>query len=79
MPISTRSGSPTTERGAGIDVVLTHTQSWVEYLTDCVWVHHFNKDSFLLEDGKSNYRSVVGLPQQESKGPFCVGCSTEIG
>ncbi len=64
---------------AGMDVALAHTQSWVEYLTDCVWVRHFNKDNFLLEDGKSYYLSVVGLPREERKGPFYIGCSTEIG
>ena len=61
-----------------IAVILAHTQPNVEYLTDCVWVHHFNKDNFILEDGKSYYLSVVGLPQDEGKA-FYMGCSTEIG
>jgi len=62
-----------------IDVLLAGTKPNVEYLTDLEWMRWFDKENFLTEDGENYAASFVGLPQDESDGPFYVAPSTQTG
>ncbi|MDP6666381.1 MAG: Xaa-Pro peptidase family protein [Dehalococcoidia bacterium] len=63
----------------GIDVLLAGTKPNVEYLTDVEWMRWFDKENFLTEDGEHYAAAFVGLPQDESDGPFYVAPSTQTG
>ena len=62
-----------------IDVLLAGTKPNVEYLTDFEWMRWFDKENFLTEDGENYAASFVGLPQNESAGPFYVAPTTQTG
>ena len=64
---------------AGIDVLLAHSRPNVEYLTDMEWMRWFDKENFLTEDGKSYAAAFVGIPREESAGPFYVAPSAQTG
>lgn len=59
-----------------VDVLLASSQPNVGYLADLVWYPSINP-YFLTEDGETYYASFVGLPRDQGKEPFFVGCSTE--
>ena len=63
----------------GIDVILAGTKPNVEYLSDFEWMRWFDKENFLTEDGKNYAAAFVGLPQDQTTGPFYVAPSTQTG
>jgi len=66
-------------RAHGVDVLLAHTKPNVEYLTDYEWMRWFDHTNFMNEVGSDFVVNFVGLPREESRGPFYIAASTETG
>ncbi len=62
---------------AGIDIILPNTEPNIRYVADYYYAE--GAPDFMMEDGESYYDAYVGVPRDDSKTAFFVGCTGEEG
>ena len=61
----------------GVDIILANTRPNVGYLAD--YYYYEGLPNFMMEDGLSFYEAFAGVPRDQAKEAFIVGCTGEDG